>query len=97
MVLRERHDIVTGESCIPASLNVNNLEAAVLHFPLCGQGCANLGLQINILGKAAELHLALLMSSSHRLLIIHSPKGDRVRGSRVRIWIFLSGKVEGDC
>jgi hypothetical protein len=30
-VLRKGHDIVTGETCIPASLNVNNLgEAAVL-------------------------------------------------------------------
>jgi hypothetical protein len=27
-------DIVTGETCIPASLNVNNSEAAVLDFPL---------------------------------------------------------------
>jgi hypothetical protein len=34
-VLREGHDIVTGETCVPASLNVNNLgEAAVLHLPL---------------------------------------------------------------
>jgi hypothetical protein len=33
-VLGEGHDIVTGETCVPASLNVNNLEAAVLHFPL---------------------------------------------------------------
>jgi hypothetical protein len=32
--LREGHDIVTGETCIPSSLNVNNI------------------------GKAAELHLA---------------------------------------
>jgi hypothetical protein len=64
-VLREGHDIVTREICTPALLNINNLgEAAVLHFSLCGQGCANLSLQINILGKAAELHLALLMSSS---------------------------------
>jgi hypothetical protein len=56
-VLREGHDIVTGETCIPASLNINNLEeAAILHFPLLGQGYANLNLQINILGKAVELH-----------------------------------------
>jgi hypothetical protein len=34
-VLREGCDILTGETCVPASLNVNNLgEAAVLHFPL---------------------------------------------------------------
>jgi hypothetical protein len=33
-VLRES-DIVTGETCVPASPNVNNLgEAVVLHFPL---------------------------------------------------------------
>jgi hypothetical protein len=35
VVLREWHDIVTGETCIPATLNFNNLgEAAVLHIPL---------------------------------------------------------------
>jgi hypothetical protein len=34
-VLGEGHDIVTGETCVPASLNINNLgEAVVLHFPL---------------------------------------------------------------
>jgi hypothetical protein len=34
-VLRERSDLVTGETCIPASLNINNLEeTAILHFPL---------------------------------------------------------------
>jgi hypothetical protein len=37
-VLGERRDIVKGETCIPASLNVNNLEAAVLHFPLSWPG-----------------------------------------------------------
>jgi hypothetical protein len=39
----------------------------------CGQGCANLQILINILGITVELHLALLIFSSHRLLIIHSP------------------------
>jgi hypothetical protein len=69
VVLGEGRDIVTRETCVPASLNINNLgEAAVLHFPLLW-----LGLFLNILGKATELHLALLMSSSHRLLIISSP------------------------
>jgi hypothetical protein len=39
VVLGEGHDIVTGEICVPASLNVNNLgEAAVLHFPLLWLG-----------------------------------------------------------
>jgi hypothetical protein len=34
-VLQERRDIVTGETCIPSSLNINNLgEEAVLYFPL---------------------------------------------------------------
>jgi hypothetical protein len=33
-VLRVLHDIVTEETCVPASLNINNLgKAAVLHFP----------------------------------------------------------------
>jgi hypothetical protein len=69
VVLGEEGDTVTGETCIPAFLNTNNLgEAAVLHFLFCGQGCANLNLQINILGKAIELHLTLLMSSSHGLI-----------------------------
>jgi hypothetical protein len=30
--------IVTGETCLPASLKVNSLEAAVLHFPLLWPG-----------------------------------------------------------
>jgi hypothetical protein len=65
VVLREGHDIVTGKTCVPTSLNVNNLgEAAVLLL-----GCANLGLQM----KAFELQLILLINSSHRHLIIHSP------------------------
>jgi hypothetical protein len=38
------------------------------------RGCANLNLQINIFGKATELHFALLMSSSHRLFIICFPQ-----------------------
>jgi hypothetical protein len=39
VVLREGCDIVTGETCVPASLNVNNLgEGAVLHFPLLWPG-----------------------------------------------------------
>jgi deoxycytidylate deaminase len=33
VVLREGRVIVTGETCVPASLN-NLGEAAVLHFPL---------------------------------------------------------------
>jgi hypothetical protein len=38
-VLGAGHDIVTGETCIPASLKVNNLgEAAVLHFSLLWSG-----------------------------------------------------------
>jgi hypothetical protein len=37
--LGEGRDIVTGETCLPASLNVNNLgKAAVLHFPLLWPG-----------------------------------------------------------
>jgi hypothetical protein len=68
--LREEHDIVTGETCLSASLNINNLgDPAVLLFPVCGQGCAYLSLQM----KAIKLHLSLLMSSFHRLFIIHSP------------------------
>jgi hypothetical protein len=39
-------------------------------FPVCDQGCAYLSLQVT----AIKLHLALLMSSSHRFLIIHSPQ-----------------------
>jgi hypothetical protein len=39
VVLREGCDIVTGETCMLAFLNVNNLgEAAVLHFPLLWPG-----------------------------------------------------------
>jgi hypothetical protein len=31
-VLSEGHDIVTRETCIPTSLNINNRKIAVLHF-----------------------------------------------------------------
>jgi hypothetical protein len=65
VVLREGHDIVTRETCVPTSLNINNLgETAVLML-----GCAHLGLQM----KAVELQLILLMCSSQRLLIIRCP------------------------
>jgi hypothetical protein len=63
---RQGHDIVTGETCVPDSLNTNLEDAAVLLFPVCGWGCAYLGLQV----KAMKPHLALLVSSSHRLFII---------------------------
>jgi hypothetical protein len=69
VALREGHDILIGETCISASLNINNLgEAAVLLFPVYSQGCAYLSLQI----EAIKLHLALLMYSSRRLFINHS-------------------------
>jgi hypothetical protein len=47
-VLREGRDIVTRETCVPASLNVNNLgKVAVLHFALfCCWGHAKLSLLI---------------------------------------------------
>jgi hypothetical protein len=67
MVLGEELDIATGDICIPASLKVNNLgEIAVLHFPLPWPGLCQ--------SQPMELHLTLLMSSSQRLLIIHSPQ-----------------------
>jgi hypothetical protein len=37
-VLGEGRDIVTGEMCHPVSLNINNLEAAVMHFPFLWLG-----------------------------------------------------------
>jgi hypothetical protein len=47
-VLGEGHDIVTRETCLPTSLNVNNLgKAAVLHFAFtlfCDWGCAKFNL-----------------------------------------------------
>jgi hypothetical protein len=74
-VLGEWHDIVTGETCVPASLNVNNSEAAVCISLFCSWGCAYLGLlSVGILGKTVQLPLTLLMSSSDRLLIIHCPR-----------------------
>jgi hypothetical protein len=52
------------------SLNVNIFgKTAVLHFvltPYCGQGCAN--------SACGLLGIAVLMSSSHRFLILHSPQ-----------------------
>jgi hypothetical protein len=64
--LGEGRDIVAGETCLPASLNASLGDAAVLLFPVHDQGCAYLGLQV----KAIKPHLALLVSSSHRLFII---------------------------
>jgi hypothetical protein len=48
-VLGEEHDTVTRETCIPTSLNINNLgKAAVLHLAsfFCGWGHPKLSLQI---------------------------------------------------
>jgi hypothetical protein len=68
-VLGEGCDIITGETCDPYSLNVNSLgKAAVLHFALahfCGWGRANSAYKL--------FGIAVLMSSSHRLVILHSP------------------------
>jgi hypothetical protein len=44
-------------------------KVAVLHFaltPFCGWGCANSAYRL--------FDIAVLLSSSHRLLIIHSPQ-----------------------
>jgi hypothetical protein len=62
---RERHDIGTGETYVLTSLKAKHFEESAVLLP----GCANLGLQM----KAVELQLMLLMTSSHRLLIIRSP------------------------
>jgi hypothetical protein len=67
--LGEGSDIVTGKTYVPSSMNASLGDAAVLLFLFRDQGCAYLGLQV----KAIKLHLTLLMSSSHRLLTIHSP------------------------
>jgi hypothetical protein len=47
-VLGDRSDIVRRETCVPTSLNINNLgKAAVLHFALfCGWGHTKLSLPI---------------------------------------------------
>jgi hypothetical protein len=68
--LGEGHDIVTRETCIPTSLNVNNLgKAAVLHF--ASHSLLWLGPhQTQPVDHWAQL---CLMSISHGLLIIHSP------------------------
>jgi hypothetical protein len=64
----EGRDIVTGEISVPTSLNINNLrKAAVLHF-------ASRSLLWLVPNSACRsLSTIMLMSSSHRLLIIHSP------------------------
>jgi hypothetical protein len=56
VALGEGHDIVTGETCFPASLNLNLGDIAVLPFLFCGQACANLCLQV----KAIKLQLTCL-------------------------------------
>jgi hypothetical protein len=60
-VLREGCDIVTGETFVPVSLNVNNLgEAAVLHLPLLWPGLCQSRPTDKHLRKTVELHLAWL-------------------------------------
>jgi hypothetical protein len=43
------HDIVTGETCVPASLNSSLGNTAVLLFLFPDGGCAYLGLQVKII------------------------------------------------
>jgi hypothetical protein len=69
-ILWERHDIETRENCIPGSLNTNNLgKAAVLHltFSLSSGAVAVPNSACRLLGTA------VLMSDSHKILIICSP------------------------
>jgi hypothetical protein len=74
-VLGDGSDTETGETCVPASLNINNSgKAAELHLLVSLSSAAgavpNLSLQIishKHLRKAAALHLP------HRLLLLHSP------------------------
>jgi hypothetical protein len=63
--LGEGRGIVTGGTCVPASLNTNLGDMAVTVL-FRDWGCAYLILQV----KAIKPHLALFMSSSHRLFII---------------------------
>jgi hypothetical protein len=66
-VLGEGCDIITRETCVPTSLNVNNLgKASVLHLVLFCVAGAMPNLACQLLGTA------VLLSSSHRLLIIPS-------------------------
>jgi hypothetical protein len=39
-LLERGGDIVTGETCVPVSLNTSLEDAAALLFSLCSQGCA---------------------------------------------------------
>jgi hypothetical protein len=45
-VLREGRDIVTRKTCVPTSLNGNNLGKAELHY-VCGWGCAKFSLSLS--------------------------------------------------
>jgi hypothetical protein len=60
--LGEGCDIVTGETCVPASLNTSLGDVAVLLFLFVARGWAYLGLHML---KAIKPLLALLMSNSH--------------------------------
>jgi hypothetical protein len=69
--LGEGHDIVTRETCIPTSLNVNNLgKAAVLHFCLLVSSVA----EAMPNQACRSLSTTVLMASSHRFLIISPHK-----------------------
>jgi hypothetical protein len=81
MVLGEGHDIVTRETWDSYSLKINILgKAAVLHYaltPFCSWGCANSACRL--------LDVAMLMSSSHRLLILCLPTGVGTRKGGMRV------------
>jgi hypothetical protein len=66
-VALEGRDIVTGETCVPASLNSNNLGDRLFCFSLFVAGAVPIS-------TTDESNLTLLTSSSHRLLIIRCPQ-----------------------
>jgi hypothetical protein len=69
-VLWEEPDIVTRETCVPTSLNLNNLgKAVVLHFALAFLWLGQC--QTQPADYWAQLCLCPVF---HRLLIIHSPQ-----------------------
>jgi hypothetical protein len=68
-VLGEGHDIVTRETCIPTSLNKQLRKSSCAAFCLCPL------LQLGPCQTAyRSLSTTVLVSNSHRLLIIHSPQ-----------------------
>jgi hypothetical protein len=64
----ELRDIVTGKTCVPASLNASLGDAAVLLFLFHGWGCAYLSLQVKAIKATSCLAYVQFSQAFQNLL-----------------------------